>query len=67
MLLYPVRLCTPPFQSRVPRLQHDSNVVIAKLDATTNDIPSPKMSVRGYPTLIFTTAKGDGELGCSGG
>ena len=46
------------------RLQHDSNVVVAKLDATTNDIPSPKISVRGYPTLVFVSAKGDGEHSC---
>lgn len=37
--------------------------MVAKIDATTNDIPSPKISVRGYPTLVFVTAKGDGELG----
>ena len=28
--------------------------------ATANDIPSPKFSVRGYPTLYFVTAKGEG-------
>lgn len=39
--------------------------MIAKLDATVNDIPSPKFSVRGYPTLVFVTAKGDGECLCS--
>lgn len=44
-------------------LQHDANVVIAKLDATANDIPSPKISVRGYPTLVLVTANGDGAHG----
>ena len=36
---------------------------MAKFDATANDIPSPKIQVRGYPTLYFVTAKGDGEAG----
>ncbi|EFN57671.1 hypothetical protein CHLNCDRAFT_142831 [Chlorella variabilis] len=37
----------------------DAGIMVAKIDATTNDIPSPKISVRGYPTLVFVTAKGD--------
>lgn len=37
-------------------------MVLAKMDATANDIPSPKITVRGYPTLFFITAKGDGAL-----
>lgn len=40
-------------------LAGDGGVVVAKLDATANDVPSPKISVRGYPTLVFVTAKGD--------
>lgn len=49
--------------ARPSLLQHDANVVIAKLDATANDIPSPKISVRGYPTLVLVTANGDGAHG----
>jgi len=36
-------------------------VVIAKLDATANDIPSDKFPVRGYPTLFYRKASGEGE------
>ena len=36
--------------------------MIAQFDATANDAPAnPKLSVRGFPTLYFVTAKGDGE------
>ncbi|PRW59419.1 disulfide isomerase-like 1-2 [Chlorella sorokiniana] len=49
----------PTWEELGAEFTHDSNVVVAKLDATTNDIPSPKISVRGYPTLVFVTAKGD--------
>jgi protein disulfide isomerase len=37
--------------------EDDDNVVIAKIDATANKLPS-NVNVRGYPTLIFFTAKG---------
>lgn len=37
-------------------------MIIAKLDATANDIPSPKFSVHGFPTLMFVTKAGDGTL-----
>ena len=40
-------------------------MVIAQFDATANDAPAnPKLSVRGYPTLYFVTAKGDSESMC---
>jgi thiol-disulfide isomerase/thioredoxin len=49
-------------------LAGDGGVVVAKLDATVNDVPSPKISVRGYPTLVFVTAKGDViPYGCADG
>lgn len=37
--------------------EKDPDVVIAKMDATTNDIPS-EYDVRGYPTLYFSSASG---------
>ncbi|PSC75237.1 disulfide isomerase-like 1-2 [Micractinium conductrix] len=40
--------------------QGDDSIVIAKMDATANDIPTDKMAVRGYPTLFFV--KADGEV-----
>ncbi|KAM7258690.1 hypothetical protein ACFE04_014431 [Oxalis oulophora] len=39
--------------------EKDTDVVIAKLDATANDIPSETFDVQGYPTLYFKTASGD--------
>ncbi|XP_027339712.1 protein disulfide-isomerase [Abrus precatorius] len=38
--------------------QSDADVVIAKLDATANDIPSETFDVQGYPTLYFRSASG---------
>lgn len=38
--------------------EKDPDVVIAKLDATANDIPSDPFEVKGYPTLYFKTASG---------
>ncbi|XP_027331944.1 protein disulfide-isomerase-like isoform X1 [Abrus precatorius] len=38
--------------------QSNPDVVIAKLDATVNDIPSEPFDVRGYPTLYFRSASG---------
>jgi len=38
--------------------QNDNGVVIAKLDATVNDIPSDTFDVQGYPTLYFRSASG---------
>jgi protein disulfide-isomerase A1 len=38
--------------------QKDADVVIAKLDATANDIPSETFEVQGYPTLYFRSASG---------
>ncbi|KAK4276721.1 hypothetical protein QN277_014838 [Acacia crassicarpa] len=38
--------------------QNDDNVVIAKLDATANDIPSDTFDVQGYPTLYFRSSNG---------
>jgi protein disulfide-isomerase A1 len=38
--------------------QNDADVVIAKLDATANDISSNDFEVQGYPTLYFRSASG---------
>ncbi|XP_042520453.1 protein disulfide-isomerase-like [Macadamia integrifolia] len=40
-------------------LQSDADVIIAKIDATANDIPTDTFNVRGYPTLYFKTASGN--------
>ncbi|KAJ8762887.1 hypothetical protein K2173_023016 [Erythroxylum novogranatense] len=39
--------------------QSDPDVVIAKFDATANDIPNDTFDVKGYPTLYFRTASGN--------
>ncbi|XP_075514688.1 protein disulfide-isomerase-like [Primulina tabacum] len=39
--------------------ENDSDVVIAKLDATVNDIPSDTFDVQGYPTLYFRSSSGN--------
>ncbi|XP_026434924.1 protein disulfide-isomerase-like [Papaver somniferum] len=38
--------------------QSDPDVIIAKLDATTNDFPANKFEVKGYPTLYFKSPSG---------
>ncbi|GJZ07741.1 disulfide-isomerase-like protein [Tanacetum coccineum] len=38
--------------------EKDSDVVIAKLDGTQNDIPSDTFDVKGYPTVYFKSSKG---------
>ncbi|RAL39869.1 hypothetical protein DM860_013070 [Cuscuta australis] len=35
------------------------DVLIAKLDATANDVPAQKFEVQGYPTLYFISSTGD--------
>ncbi|CAL9232025.1 unnamed protein product [Arabidopsis halleri] len=39
-------------------LKTDTNVVIAKMDATSNDYPMTKFEVKSYPTLYFKSARG---------
>ncbi|CAH8354751.1 unnamed protein product [Eruca vesicaria subsp. sativa] len=38
--------------------QNDPSVIIAKLDATANDIPSDTFDVKGFPTIYFRSADG---------
>ncbi|KAL8130572.1 hypothetical protein V2J09_019727 [Rumex salicifolius] len=38
--------------------EKDIDVVIAKLDATANDIPDDTFDIQGYPTLYFRTSSG---------
>uniref|UniRef100_A0A7C8Z5M3 Protein disulfide-isomerase n=1 Tax=Opuntia streptacantha TaxID=393608 RepID=A0A7C8Z5M3_OPUST len=39
-------------------LENDPDVVIAKLDATANDVPDDSFDVKGYPTVYFRSASG---------
>ncbi|KAJ0241449.1 Protein disulfide isomerase-like 1-2 [Hirschfeldia incana] len=38
--------------------QNDPSVIVAKLDATANDIPSDTFDVKGFPTIYFRSADG---------
>jgi hypothetical protein len=37
------------------------NLVIAKMDATANDVPDSTYDVKGFPTLYFQPATGEKE------
>ncbi|KAH0676925.1 hypothetical protein KY285_024726 [Solanum tuberosum] len=39
--------------------EKDSDVLIAKLDATANDIPKGEFDIKGFPTLYFKSASGN--------
>ncbi|KAK8552569.1 hypothetical protein V6N12_041155 [Hibiscus sabdariffa] len=39
--------------------EKDANVLIAKLDATENDIGHPSFNVKGFPTVYFKSADGN--------
>ncbi|KAM7507757.1 hypothetical protein LguiA_018210 [Lonicera macranthoides] len=39
--------------------ENDAEILIAKIDATANDIPVDIFPVRGYPTLYFKSASGN--------
>ncbi|KAJ1180173.1 hypothetical protein NDU88_005397 [Pleurodeles waltl] len=45
----------PKYKELGEKLSADPNIVIAKMDATANDVPSP-YEVRGFPTIFFSPA-----------
>uniref|UniRef100_A0A7N6BDP2 Protein disulfide-isomerase n=1 Tax=Anabas testudineus TaxID=64144 RepID=A0A7N6BDP2_ANATE len=45
----------PKYKELGEKLANDPNVVIAKMDATANDVPSP-YEVSGFPTIYFSPA-----------
>ncbi|XP_076877596.1 protein disulfide-isomerase A3 [Brachyhypopomus gauderio] len=45
----------PKYKELGEKLSDDPNVIIAKMDATANDVPSP-YEVRGFPTIYFSPA-----------
>ncbi|KAK6476905.1 protein disulfide-isomerase A3-like [Huso huso] len=45
----------PKYNELGEKLANDPNIVIAKMDATANDVPSP-YEVRGFPTIFFSPA-----------
>ncbi|KAL9687692.1 hypothetical protein QQ045_032099 [Rhodiola kirilowii] len=49
-----------PILDEVARtFESDPNVIIAKFDATANDIPSNDFDFKGYPTLYFKSSSGN--------
>jgi protein disulfide isomerase family A protein 3 len=42
----------PKYEELAQKLKDESDIVIAKIDATANDIP-PTYEVRGFPTIFF--------------
>jgi protein disulfide-isomerase A1 len=47
----------PILDEAAATLQSEEDVVIAKMDATANDVPA-EFDVQGYPTLYFVTPSG---------
>ncbi|XP_065148039.1 protein disulfide-isomerase A3 [Paramisgurnus dabryanus] len=45
----------PKYKELGEKLSNDPNIVIAKMDATANDVPPP-YEVRGFPTIFFSPA-----------
>ncbi|XP_062402861.1 protein disulfide-isomerase A3 [Sardina pilchardus] len=45
----------PKYNELGEKLSNDPNIVIAKMDATANDVPS-QYEVRGFPTIFFSPA-----------
>uniref|UniRef100_A0A8C9S0Z5 Protein disulfide-isomerase n=1 Tax=Scleropages formosus TaxID=113540 RepID=A0A8C9S0Z5_SCLFO len=43
----------PKYKELAEKLVNDPNIVIAKMDATANDVPSP-YEVKGFPTIYFS-------------
>ncbi|KAL3813073.1 hypothetical protein ACJIZ3_014341 [Penstemon smallii] len=39
--------------------ENETDILIAKFDATANDIPSESFNVQGFPTLYFRSSKGN--------
>jgi len=46
----------PIYDELAASFKDDANVVIAKMDATANDIPSPLYEAAGFPTIYFKPA-----------
>ncbi|GBG79277.1 hypothetical protein CBR_g29427 [Chara braunii] len=48
----------PSYEEVAKEFQDDDEIVVAKFDATANDIVDKKFSVRSYPTIYFRSSMG---------
>jgi protein disulfide-isomerase A1 len=48
----------PIFEELGESFGESKSIVIAKMDATANDVPGGKVNIRGFPTLVFFPANG---------
>ncbi|XP_047322378.1 protein disulfide-isomerase-like [Impatiens glandulifera] len=48
----------PILEEVAVHFEKDAEVVIAKLDATENDVPGDSFEIQGYPTMYFKSASG---------
>lgn len=48
----------PVYEELGKRFKGSDNVIIAKMDATKNDVPDPAVKITGYPTLMFFDGEG---------
>ncbi|KAJ3671616.1 hypothetical protein LUZ60_007695 [Juncus effusus] len=48
----------PILEEAAIALKDQEDVVIAKIDATANDVPKDEFDVQGYPTMYFSSASG---------
>ncbi|XAR62810.1 Protein disulfide-isomerase [Bertholletia excelsa] len=55
----PCKMLAPILDEVAVSLQSDAEIVIAKIDATANDVPEDLFDVKGYPTLYFRSASGN--------
>ncbi|KAJ8272758.1 hypothetical protein GJAV_G00093090 [Gymnothorax javanicus] len=47
----------PDYLALGKKYKHEKNLVIAKMDATVNDVPHDGYKVEGFPTIYFATTK----------
>jgi protein disulfide-isomerase A1 len=56
----------PKFEELAQKLAHVDTLVIAKMDATANEVNHPDVNVRGFPTIKFFPAGSDRVLDYEG-
>jgi len=57
----------PTWEELGEKFADNANIVIAKVDSTANDIDHPKLSVKGFPTLVLFPAGGADPITFDGG